>query len=545
LKSLHGRKEIVRGVCLAALSGTLFFLATPNFDLWALAWVGLVPGLFAVERATTTRRALFFGWCVGLVGNAGGFYWLAPTAERFGGLPPAAAALVFLLFCGYQALILLFFAWGTRAVRRGTALPMALVAPVVMVACEMCLPMLFPYYLAITQAWQAHVIQVADLAGPLGVTALLLMVNGAVYDLMTEGRRRLPSFAAAALILSAALGYGHLRLRQVDARRADAPRIKVGVVQPNVIFNHDTGASPEAARRRLSELQLRSAELEREGADLIVWPEAGYAPKVPRLNAGDWPEGHPHRIRRGFTRPLILGAETHDPVWRGGRAYNSALMLDEGGGFAGRYDKANLLLFGEYVPGREAFPRLVNYLPSSVGRLTAGDGAAAFTLRTADGREWRLAPLICLEDLLPAFGREVAGLRPHLLVNVTDDSWFGDTSEPWQHLALSVFRSVELRTEMVRAVNPGVTSYVDAAGRVHTRTDSSDPAARPRPPDKVLAEVALVEGGHTVYAAVGDAFGYACAAATLYLLLFSSGLGLVHERLRRVLGLTPVPSAGR
>jgi apolipoprotein N-acyltransferase len=100
-------------------------------------------------------------------------------------------------------------------------------------------------------------------------------------------------------------------------------------------------------------------------------------------------------------------------------------------------------------------------------------------------------------------------------------------------MALSVFRSVELRTEMVRAVNPGVSSYVDAAGRVHTKTDSSNPAAGPRAPDKVLAEVALVEGGHTIYAAVGDAFGYACAAVTLYLCLITSG------RIRKSLWLPP------
>jgi len=390
----------------------------------------------------------------------------------------------------------------------------------------MCVPLVFPYYLAITQAWQAHVIQVADLTGPLGITALLMMVNGAGYDFICDGRRRLPSVVTAFVILAVVLGYGHVRIRQMEARRAAAPKIKVGVVQPNVVFNHDSGANQTVTRRQLAEMQLRSAELEREGADLIIWPEAGYAASIPRVNTGDWTETHPYRIRRVFTRPLIMGAETRDPLWRGGRAYNTALMLDEGGVFTGRYDKVNLLIFGEYLPGRELFPQMEKYLPASVGNLTPGDGAVIFPFRTADGREWRLAPVICLEDLLPAFGREIAGLHPHLLVNITDDSWFGATSEPWEHLALSIFRSVELRTDMVRAVNPGVSAYVDAAGRVYAKTFSSDPSVNPRGADKILAQVALVEGGHTIYAIVGDLFGYLCAASTLYLWLAS--LRLAH-----------------
>lgn len=520
----HSRNEIVFGVVLATLSGVLLFTATPNFDIWVFAWFAMVPALFAIERASTKRRAVFFGWWLGLVGNAGGFYWIIATAERFGELPVLVAVLLYLLFCAYQGLTFLLFAWVARAVRQNTMLPMALIAPVVMVACEMCVPLVFPYYLAITQAWQAHAIQIADLTGPLGVTALLMMVNGAVYDLIFEGRRRLPSIITAFIILAASLGYGHIRIRQTEEHRARAPKIKVGVVQSNVVFNHDSSASPVIARRQLADMQLRSAELEREGADLIVWPEAGYTAAIPRVNVGDWTETHPHRIRRAFTRPLIMGAETREPIWRGGRAYNTALMLDEGGIFTGRYDKVNLLIFGEYMPGREMFPQAQNYLPASVGNLTPGKETMTFSFRTADGREWRLAPIICLEDLLPVYGREIARLRPHLLVNITDDSWFGNTSEPWEHFALSVFRSVELRTEMVRAVNPGVSAYVDAAGRVYAKTYSSDPSVSPRGVDKILAEVALIEGGHTVYAFIGDLFGYMCAVSTLYLWLVSPRL---------------------
>src|SRR6185369_4240305 len=104
--------------------------------------------------------------------------------------------------------------------------------------------------------------------------------------------------------------------------------------------------------------------------------------------------------------------------------------------------------------------------------------------------------------------------HPHLLVNVTNDAWFGDTTEPWEHLGLSVFRAVEARTDLVRAVNTGVSAFVDATGRVYAKTYAVDPSVDERGADAIRARVALMEGGHTVYSRVGDVFGYLCAGAT-------------------------------
>jgi apolipoprotein N-acyltransferase len=129
------------------------------------------------------------------------------------------------------------------------------------------------------------------------------------------------------------------------------------------------------------------------------------------------------------------------------------------------------------------------------------------------GRDYLLGPLICYEDILPSFTRRVAKLRPNALVNITNDAWFGRTAEPYQHLALAVFRSVENRLEMVRAVNTGVSAHIDAAGRVRARTDSVDPAETPNaPPSTLLVDLALLEGGG-LYRHVGDLFGFGCLVA--------------------------------
>jgi len=307
-------------------------------------------------------------------------------------------------------------------------------------------------------------------------------------------------------------------------QHAGAPKIKVGIVQPNVALEHKGIES--LAGKQLADLQLRSAELEAEGADLIVWPETSYPFPLSRRAAGDRPEQQAQRIRQSFTAPLLIGAVTYNPARRDGYPYNTALMLDRSGRFTARYDKMFLLVFGEYIPGLETFPFVRRFMPANVMHFGSGKEIVTFPFETRDGRQWRLGPSICYEDLMPGLGRQLARMRPHLLINITNDAWFGDTSEPWEHLALSVYRSVELRTEMVRAVNTGVSAYVDATGKIHARTYLIDPVKDPRGADKILAEVALLEGGHTVYAAVGELFGYLNLIITLH-------LWLVFPRLRR------------
>ena len=157
-------------------------------------------------------------------------------------------------------------------------------------------------------------------------------------------------------------------------------------------------------------------------------------------------------------------------------------------------------------------------MPRSAGHFARGQDIVTFPFEHED-ETYRLGPMICYEDILPAFGRKLAALRPHLLVNITNDAWFGDTSEPWEHLALSVFRSVELRTDLVRAVNTGVSAFVDATGRVYAKTYAVDPVKTPIGADKLLAEAALLEGGGTFYARHGNLFAYLCLVLTLLLWL--------------------------
>src|ERR1700722_14516882 len=202
---------------LATLSGCLWFLAVTPFDLSYLAWIAAVPMLWAVDRAPSFKQALFLGWWAGVVETGGGFYWLIDVMQRFADFPWWAAALVFLLFCATRAIIFLLFTGIVCGIRAKLRVPMTLLSPIAMVSSELVVPQLFPCGQWISQAWHPLVIQIAELTGPLGVTALLMMVNGALYDAALDRRAvRYPALAAASL-LAAALIFGAVRMRQVDA----------------------------------------------------------------------------------------------------------------------------------------------------------------------------------------------------------------------------------------------------------------------------------------------------------------------------------------
>jgi len=542
------QKREIGLIGLAALTGPLWFLAAPSFDLWPLAWVANVPLLFAIERTATARRAVFYAWLAGTITSVGGFYWVSKLLIRFAGFPPVAAAGAVTLLAAYHGVAFLLFGWAVRRIRARGPVSMALLGGVVFSAAEFILPMMFPFHLALSQAWQAPVIQIADLTGPVGVTALLAMTSGAIYDL---AQRRWKPAAIAGVIVAAALVYGKVRIGQMDAAAAAAPKVDIGMVQGNIPFDEKGFENPQLAETQLRQLQDISAQLEKQGAKLIVWSETAFPYLIPRSAKNEFQvNGVRTRMDGGvvhtvFRAPLIFGAMTIEVDGHGSRLpdrdpFNSAIYMDAEGKFVGRFDKNYLVLFSEELPFVGIFPSLRKVFPRAAGQLSRGQEIVAFPV-SVGGEEKRVVPLVCFEDILPRFGRRAAALRPHLLVNVTNDAWFGDTSEPWEHLALAVFRSVELRMWMVRAVNSGPSSFVDSAGRLVKHTGVIDPAEVRAPAEGILGTVALQEGGGTVYAVVGDVFGWGCVAGSLFLLFVfrrpkpaaRSGGGATRKRRRR------------
>jgi apolipoprotein N-acyltransferase len=220
----------------------------------------------------------------------------------------------------------------------------------------------------------------------------------------------------------------------------------------------------------------------------VVWPEAAYPYRIPH-GSRDEPPGAGPVLAPGVHGPVLTGLLlTGAP---GGSAYNSAVVASRGAGLSTSYDKRHLLWFGETVPLADRFHWIRVVFARGLG-LAPGDRSVAL----AAGRV-RASPLICYEDILPEAGREAMAERPNLLVNITNDAWFGG-GESELHLRMAALRSIEVRRDMVRAVNRGIPSWFDAAGRLRAR-------GSPDFPGTLQVEPALLDTADTPYVRFGDA----------------------------------------
>ncbi len=495
-----------RAYVWAVLGGVIYFLGWAGFGYWPLALVSLVPLWVALELSERPwRDALGVGWVYGIVMVAGGYHWLVPFFEVFSGYGSFASVgfwLAFSTFIGAQYGVYgLVYAWLRR---RGWSVALVAIPP--LIAAEWLYPKLFPVYLANSLNQLPLLVQTADLGGPLLVTAVAAMVNLAVFETWRWRRavRDAPRAVWAIAILSVGLtvGYGMIRIPQVEAAMAAAPPFRLGVVQVNMGIFEKRGEAAEGHRRHLEQ----SRELEREDElDLIVWPESAYIRSLPRKlpMSGD-------AIRKDVRTPILFGGMSREYGEGRGRMFNTAFMMEADGIIRSMYDKTYLLMFGEYLPFGETFPVLYELSPNS-GQFTPGNQVNALQLG-----EWRISTPVCYEDVLPTFTRAmVREANPHLLVNLTNDSWFGDSQEPWIHLVLAQFRAIEHRRYLVRSTNSGISAVIDPVGRIVARTGVLTR-------ENLRYEVHMMQG-QTVYTQFGDWPGWLSLAAIASMLIARRG----------------------
>jgi apolipoprotein N-acyltransferase len=481
-------------LCLTAIAGALVFFSFPRYDQIHLVWFAFLPVLFVISDVTP-RQAFRWGWWMGIVTNFGGFYWVTGLLVNFALLPTPVALLLSLLLAAYNGLVFALWAWLTRKLDGQTRIPSALFSALSFTAAEFLLWELFPWYLGNSQYLFPQAIQIADLTGVPGVTFLVAFV-GLTLSVVVRAALRGEAFprgqaAAALACLTATLVYGEVRIAQVESASREAPRLKVGVVQADLRIK-EAGYS---AYRKLQNQERMARELVAQGAEIIVLPESAIPvlyPKSVKVLSG---------VADRIGAPVLFGAGSEDAQ---GRQFNTAFFVDPDGTVLGMYDKNYPLLFGEYLPFVD-HPWLswVKDLLPYASFLTPGTEVEVFSFRGH-----RLGIMICYEDILPAFTRRLAGKDPNLLLNLTNDAWFGRTSEPHHHMALSIFRAIENRLYLVRSVRTGVSGFVDATGRIYAQTQIEEPAA-------LLREVAMLQGT-TVYREVGDVFAYLVLGALAF-----------------------------
>jgi apolipoprotein N-acyltransferase len=500
----------------AILSGILYFVAFAGFDQWWLSFVCLVP-LYISLHGQPTKRAVWLGFLTGLAMNLGGFYWLLNMLKVFSGFGTPLCLVFVVIICAFQGSRLAFMGWlHGRATNRGWPVPWVFGAA--FATSELVFPLLFPWYFAATVHNAPVLMQVAELGGPILVGLVLVAVNMAIAEplrarleasrgvaseptpyrgsVTTEERRRLRLdrrvIGVGVIALTLAVLFGAVRISMVKSAMAKAEPVRVGYVQANMGLMQKREKPGEGLRRHVE----LTEKLKTEGVDFVVWSESSVTSPVPE-DIGTKTPHYANRFAAKLGVPLVFGAVLYrdDDTVQRRRYFNTAIATNAKGEITGRYDKQFLLAFGEYLPFGEDFPILYKWSPHS-GAFTKGTSLEPVDVEV-NGTKHKVSVLICYEDILPTFTNGMVDhANPELLVNITNDAWFGDTTEPWEHLALAKFRAVEHRRYLVRGTNSGVSAIVDPLGGLVSNTKTFVQDAK-------VSEVRWMKG-HTVYEMVGD-----------------------------------------
>jgi apolipoprotein N-acyltransferase len=486
----------------AALTAILLILSFPNLELSFLAWVALVPLMWAVSRRASPFSAFLLGWAAGTAFFYGSCYWLTYSMIHYGGLPTIVAylllipgALVVGIFPGVFAFLLALAVkkWGQLAV---------LWAPVFWPATEwarLAVTGQLWNALGYSQAYHPALIRPAVWGGVYGVGFVIVAINTAVVLVLTPRRKEVGIAIATGLVLLAVslVSVSPLFVSFTDA--SIKPPVTVIALQPNVPMNlvKSTDEMKELLDRHWSMSTSALKSLPNDNRTrFVIWPESPM--NFTYASDQTFQQQLATFTRQNHTSLLFNSLE---PTLTNG-FYNSALLVNEEGRMIAQYDKIRLMPFGEYVPLPQWLPG-ASLITGLVGDFTPGD---KYTLMPVGER--RAGTFICIESAYPFIARRLTSEGADLLINISNDGYLGPTAVMRQHLANVVFRAVENGRPVLRVTNTGLTAKIDALGKIEDVTT-------PFHADVRVWDVPVRLIGSTFYTRHGDVFVYVCIAITV------------------------------
>lgn len=502
-----GGKASPRDVASTALCGAALGLSFPDYHLWPLAWVGLAP-LPLVLRGKNPAHGAFLGFIMGAVLFQTSIWWIINTVTMYGHLPFWMAALVQALFILIISSFTAFFGFALTWIARRSSEDVALAsAPFIWVALEFVRGnmghLAFPWArIADSQYLVTPIIQMADTVGEEGLSFLIVLVNVSVAKLIlyflerrSRGKTVFPyAWTAVSLgLVVCGTVYGYWRLSE---NRPSAKPIPVALIQGNIDQARKWDKS--YIRPQLDIYIRRTYSAAREGIKTIVWPETAAPFFFGQDPAGD---ALIKDLSRETGATIIFGAPAF--IERDGKiiAYNRSWVV-RADGLAQSYDKVHLVPFGEYVPFGKALS-FIHRVVTAIGEMEPG---ADVNLLDAGG--FKAGAQICYEVIFPRYSRRISLMGGTALVNITNDSWYGDSPASRQSLAMGVFRAVENRVPLLRAAQSGVSAIVTDRGVITGETP-------------LFVETTLVgeftprTGPPTVYAEFGDLFSWICLITSM------------------------------
>jgi apolipoprotein N-acyltransferase len=495
-----------REYLLALLSGVLLALSFPKADFSVLAWFAFVPLLLAIAKKRP-QAAFRLGFICGLTAYGGILYWLNIVMTLYGKLPWFASFFLFLILAAYMAF---YVGLTVMLVRKGemSGISPLLSFPFLWVGFEFLRSFLltgFPWaLLGYSQYRILPLIQIADITGVYGLSFLIVLANVVLLRIIKgavmKGPSIYPAKSAALLValLVLTLGYGFLRLNSVEQ---GAP-LKVALIQGNI--PQDVKWDPAFQESTIAAYERLTREACAGGIGLVVWPESAvpfyfqddprYASRIKKLAAD-------------VKSYMVTGSPAYDNEGGSIKYRNSAYLLSPGGEVLGRSDKVHLVPFGEYVPLARVLP-FVHKLVVGIGDFSPGAGTYPLALDKGS-----LGVLVCFEGIFPELSRGYVRAGSRLLVNITNDAWYGRSSAPYQHLSMTVFRAVENRVPLVRAANTGITAIIDSRGHIRGMTQLFK--------ETYLAGEVRMGEGDSVYTRYGDIFAGLCLSISAILVVLA------------------------
>jgi len=478
-----------RTLIVAAVSGLLLAAAFPRPDLFFLAWVALVPLLLVMRR-----RPFAAGFTAGLVFFATVLYWLNFVMTTYGGLQPLFSLLAYLFLITYLAVYFGLATWVSCQLEAVFKLPYLLTLPPLWVALEYLRGAIFTGFpwaiIGYSQQNFSLAIQSCDVTGVYGVSLMLIIVNCAIAGMIAAPKSRLAwlGVAAASIISISHFGYGAWRESQPLEQRSE--QLQVALIQGNIDqmqkWAPDNRQASIDRYSRLSRLALEHQP------DLVIWPEA--ATPFFLQDQSDLAE-QVRQLPKTLNASLLVGSPAYQQSSDGYQYFNSAYLLSPSGAEVGRSDKKHLVPFGEYVP----FGNLLGFIEKlvvGVGDFSPGE------IRPLPLNGHSLGVLICYEAIFPKLARDYVRQGSDLLVNLTNDAWFGRSSAPYQLLAMTRFRAIENRIWIARAANTGISALISPAGNVAF----SGPIFE----ELQLSGSVGLGAEATFYTRYGDLFAYVC-----------------------------------
>lgn len=508
----------LKTAALSACAGLLLTVAFPGIGWSYVAWAAFAPLLWALCDLDV-KQAFAAGFAAGLVHYFTLLYWLVHTMHTYGYLPVYLSILILCLLVVYLAVYPAVFAAMITWIRPGPLAALALF-PSLWVCLEYVRNFMltgFPWgQIGYSQYQHLHLIQAADILGIYGISFLIVLANtvlffGVLYitgstwkNLLIRGRAMAVAIAVLASALALVLVYGDKRMKTVDHMIAAAQTVDIAVVQGNISQSEKWDA---AFCHSTIDTYLRlSGEAASEGADLIIWPETA----TPFYFLYDRPMTE--KVVSGIENigvDFLIGAPTVTMENQAIRYYNSAYLIASDGDIDGRYDKVHLVPFGEYVPLKRFLP-FIGHMVAQVGEFHAG--RKGYTLKWG---HIDIGVQICYEVIFPELAAEMVENRAALLVNITNDAWFGRTGAPHQHFSMAVFRAVENRRPLIRAANTGISGFIDPVGRILAQTPLFEEAVMTR-------SVPVIRGMDTIYTRHGALPVLVCFIAIMIFVVIRS-----------------------